>query len=135
MEKHRVGIVLGSDSDFPVMEEAARILQDFGVSYEMTIASAHRSPDLATEYARSAEERGIEVIIAGAGMAAHLPGVLAAYTCLPVIGVPLKSSALNGLDSLYSIVQMPPGVLATVAIDGRNAALLAVQMLTSRIRN
>ena len=90
MEKHRVGIVLGSDSDFPVMEEAARILRNFGVPYEMTIASAHRSPDLASEYARSAEERGIEVIIAAAGMAAHLPGVLAAYTCLPVIGVPLK---------------------------------------------
>ncbi|HHY41170.1 MAG TPA: 5-(carboxyamino)imidazole ribonucleotide mutase [Syntrophaceticus sp.] len=132
MEKNRVGIVLGSDSDLPVMEEAARILQDFGVSYEMTIASAHRSPDLAAEYARSAEERGIEVIIAGAGMAAHLPGVLAAYSCLPVIGVPLKGGALNGLDSLYSIVQMPPGVpVATVAIDGaRNAALLAVQMLS-----
>jgi 5-(carboxyamino)imidazole ribonucleotide mutase len=132
VKKLSVGIVLGSDSDLPVMEEAGRILQDFGVSYEMTIASAHRSPDLAAEYARSAEERGIEVIIAGAGMAAHLPGVLAAYTCLPVIGVPLKSSALNGLDSLYSIVQMPPGVpVATVAIDGaRNAALLAVQMLS-----
>jgi 5-(carboxyamino)imidazole ribonucleotide mutase len=132
VEKHRVGIVLGSDSDLPVMEEAARILRNFGVPYEMTIASAHRSPDLASEYARSAEERGIEVIIAAAGMAAHLPGVLAAYTCLPVIGVPLKGGALNGVDSLYSIVQMPPGVpVAAVAIDGaRNAALLAVQMLS-----
>jgi len=131
MEKAVVGIVLGSDSDLPVMEETARILDDFGVSYEMTIASAHRSPDLAAEYARSAEERGIEVIIAGAGMAAHLPGVLAAYTCLPVIGVPLAGGALNGMDALYSIVQMPPGVpVATVAVNGaRNAALLAVQIL------
>lgn len=131
MEKPLVGIVLGSDSDLPVMEEAARILKDFGVPYEMTIASAHRSPDLAAEYARNAEERGIAVIIAGAGMAAHLPGVLAAYTCLPVIGVPLQGGASGGLDALYSIVQMPPGVpVATVAINGvRNAALLAVQIL------
>ncbi|KUK36725.1 MAG: 5-(carboxyamino)imidazole ribonucleotide mutase [Clostridia bacterium] len=131
MEKPLVGIVLGSDSDLPVMEEAARILDDFGVPYEMTIASAHRSPELAAEYARTAEERGLKLLIAGAGMAAHLPGVLAAYTCLPVIGVPLRGGALNGLDALYSIVQMPPGVpVATVAIDGaRNAALLAVQIL------
>jgi 5-(carboxyamino)imidazole ribonucleotide mutase len=132
MEKPIVGIVLGSDSDLPVMEETARILQDFGVPYEMTIASAHRSPELAADYARSAEERGLAVIISGAGMAAHLPGVLAAYTCLPVIGVPLKGGALNGLDALYSIVQMPPGVpVAAVAVDGaRNAALLAIQMLS-----
>jgi 5-(carboxyamino)imidazole ribonucleotide mutase len=132
MEKPRVGIVLGSDSDLPVMEETARILQDFGVTYEMTIASAHRSPDLAAEYARTAEERGMAVIIAGAGMAAHLPGVMAAYTCLPVIGVPLQGKILNGVDALYSIVQMPPGVpVAAVAVNGaRNAALLAVQMLS-----
>ncbi|AFV11072.1 phosphoribosylaminoimidazole carboxylase catalytic subunit PurE [Thermacetogenium phaeum DSM 12270] len=131
MEKPLVGIVLGSDSDLPVMEEAARILDDFGVPYEMTIASAHRSPDLAAEYARTAEERGLKLLIAGAGMAAHLPGVLAAYTCLPVIGVPLQGGALNGVDALYSIVQMPPGVpVAAVAINGaRNAALLAVQIL------
>lgn len=132
MEKPIVGIVLGSDSDLPVMEESARILRDFGVSYEMTIASAHRSPELAADYARTAEERGLAVIISGAGMAAHLPGVLAAYTCLPVIGVPLKGGALNGLDALYSIVQMPPGVpVAAVAVDGaRNAALLAIQILS-----
>ncbi|HHV35027.1 MAG TPA: 5-(carboxyamino)imidazole ribonucleotide mutase [Syntrophomonadaceae bacterium] len=132
MEKQHVGIVLGSESDLPVMEETARILRDFGVTYEMTIASAHRSPDLVAEYARTAEERGIAVIIAGAGMAAHLPGVLAAYTCLPVIGVPLQGSTLSGIDALYSIVQMPPGVpVAAVAVNGaRNAALLAVQMLS-----
>jgi 5-(carboxyamino)imidazole ribonucleotide mutase len=132
MEKPIVGIVLGSDSDLPIMEETARILQEFGVSYEMTIASAHRSPELAAEYARTAEERGLAVIISGAGMAAHLPGVLAAYSCLPVIGVPLKGGALSGLDDLYSVVQMPPGVpVAAVAVDGaRNAALLAIQMLS-----
>jgi 5-(carboxyamino)imidazole ribonucleotide mutase len=132
MEKPIVGIVLGSDSDLPIMEETARILQEFGVSYEMTIASAHRSPELAAEYARTAEERGLAVIISGAGMAAHLPGVLAAYSCLPVIGVPLKGGALSGLDALYSVVQMPPGVpVAAVAVDGaRNAALLAIQMLS-----
>jgi 5-(carboxyamino)imidazole ribonucleotide mutase len=132
MEKPIVGIVLGSDSDLPTMEETARILQEFGVSYEMTIASAHRSPELAAEYARTAEERGLAVIISGAGMAAHLPGVLAAYSCLPVIGVPLKGGALSGLDALYSVVQMPPGVpVAAVAVDGaRNAALLAIQMLS-----
>jgi 5-(carboxyamino)imidazole ribonucleotide mutase len=119
MEKPIVGIVLGSDSDLPIMEETARILQEFGVSYEMTIASAHRSPELAAEYARTAEERGLAVIISGAGMAAHLPGVLAAYSCLPVIGVPLKGGALSGLDALYSVVQMPPGVpVAAVAVDG-----------------
>jgi 5-(carboxyamino)imidazole ribonucleotide mutase len=132
MEKPIVGIVLGSDSDLPIMEETARILQEFGVSYEMTIASAHRSPELAAEYARTAEERGLAVIISGAGMAAHLPGVLAAYSCLPVIGVPLKGGALSGLDALYSVVQMPPGVpVAAVAVDGaRNATLLAIQMLS-----
>lgn len=131
MEQPLVGIVLGSDSDLPVMEEAERILLDFGIPYEMTIASAHRTPEQAADYARSAEERGLAVIIAGAGMAAHLPGVLAAYTPIPVIGVPLQGGALHGIEALYSIVQMPPGVpVAAVAIDGaRNAALLAVQML------
>jgi len=128
-DKIRVGIVLGSDSDFQVMQEAVRVLQEFEVGWEVVVASAHRSPQRAAEYALNAEERGIEVIIAGAGMAAHLPGVLASYTCLPVIGVPLQGSALGGVDALYSIVQMPPGVpVATVAINGaRNAALLAVR--------
>jgi 5-(carboxyamino)imidazole ribonucleotide mutase len=131
MEGLDVGIVVGSDSDLPVMEEATRILHDFGVPHELKIASAHRSPDLAVRYAQTAEERGIAVIIAAAGMAAHLPGVLAAYTCLPVIGVPLQGSVLQGMDALFSIVQMPPGVpVASVAVNGaRNAALLAVQML------
>ena len=127
-----VGIVLGSDSDLPVMEETVKILKDFGVPFELSVISAHRSPQRAADYAATAEERGLQVIIAGAGMAAHLPGALAAYTCLPVIGVPLKNGALNGIDALYGVVQMPPGVpVATVAIDGaRNAALLAVQMLS-----
>lgn len=130
--KARVGVVLGSDSDFAVMEEAVGIFKDFGVPHEVTIASAHRSPERAVDYARGAEARGLEIIIAGAGMAAHLPGVLAAYTCLPVIGVPLQRGPLGGLDALCSIVQMPSGTpVATVAINGaRNAALLAVQMLS-----
>ncbi|MGB9791888.1 MAG: 5-(carboxyamino)imidazole ribonucleotide mutase [Thermacetogeniaceae bacterium] len=132
MDSPRVGIVLGSDSDVAVMEDAAKVLEEFGVPFEMVIASAHRSPQRAAEYAMEAEKRGIEVIIAGAGMAAHLPGVLASYTCLPVIGVPLQGGALQGVDALYSIVQMPPGVpVAAVAINGaRNAALLAVQILS-----
>lgn len=132
MSSPRVGIVLGSDSDLTVMEDAASVLREFEVSFELTIASAHRSPERAAAYAREAEGRGIDVIISGAGMAAHLPGVLAAYTCLPVIGVPLQGGALNGQDALYAIVQMPPGVpVATVAINGaRNAALLAVQILS-----
>ncbi len=127
-----VGIVLGSDSDLPVMEETVKILKDFGVPFELSVISAHRSPQRAADYAATAEERGLQVIIAGAGMAAHLPGALAAYTCLPVIGVPLKSGALNGIDALYAVVQMPPGVpVATVAVNGaRNAALLAIQMLS-----
>lgn len=127
-----VGIVLGSDSDLPVMEETRKVLNEFGVPFEISVISAHRSPRRAVDYAASAEERGLRVIIAGAGMAAHLPGVLAAYTCLPVIGVPLQGDALNGMDALYAIVQMPPGVpVATVAVNGaRNAALLAIQMLS-----
>lgn len=127
-----VGIVLGSDSDLPAMEETVKILKDFGVPFEISVISAHRSPQRAADYAATAEERGLQVIIAGAGMAAHLPGVLAAYTCLPVIGVPLQSGALSGIDALYAVVQMPPGVpVATVAINGaRNAALLAIQMLS-----
>ncbi len=126
-----VGIVMGSDSDLPVMEDAAEFLDEVGVSYEMTVVSAHRTPERLYDYAREAVERGLKVIIAGAGGAAHLPGMMAAVTELPVIGVPVKTSTLSGKDSLLSIVQMPGGVpVATVAIDGaKNAAILAVQIL------
>lgn len=126
-----VGIIMGSDSDLPVMKEAAKILDEFEVEYELTVVSAHRTPERLYDYAETAEEKGIDVIIAGAGGAAHLPGMTAAVSNLPVIGVPVKTSKLSGLDSLYSIVQMPPGVpVATVAINGaKNAALLAVQIL------
>ena len=129
--KPRVGVIMGSDSDLPVMKEAAEILDQFGVEYELTVVSAHRTPDRLYNYAETAEEKGLDVIIAGAGGAAHLPGMVAAVTTVPVIGVPVKTSKLSGLDSLYSIVQMPPGVpVATVAINGaKNAALLAVQIL------
>ena len=131
MEKPVVGIVMGSDSDLPVMSKAAAILEEFGVPYEMRVISAHREPDVFFEYAKGAEARGLKVIIAGAGMAAHLPGMCAALFPLPVIGVPLYSKTLGGEDSLYSILQMPSGIpVATVAIDGtKNAALLAVRML------
>lgn len=131
MLKPKVGIIMGSDSDLEVMREAAEMLEEFGISYEMTIVSAHRTPERMFRYAREAEERGIEVIIAGAGGAAHLPGMVASITPLPVIGVPVKSAALQGLDSLLSIVQMPPGVpVATVAINGaRNAGILAAEIL------
>lgn len=127
-----VGIVMGSDSDLPIMKSAAEILEKFGVDYEMTVISAHRSPKRAIEYASTANERGLEVIIAGAGGAAHLPGVLAAITPLPVIGVPIKTKTLDGVDSLYSIVQMPSGIpVATVSINGaKNAGILAVQILS-----
>ena len=128
-----VGIVMGSDSDLPAMDGAAQMLEKFGVPYEMTVASAHRTPELAANYSRTAKERGLKVIIAGAGWAAHLAGVLAAGTTLPIIGVPLDSSPLNGMDSLLATVQMPPGVpVATVALGkggAKNAGLLAVQML------
>jgi len=126
-----VGIVMGSESDLHVMRKAAEILDEFGVNYEMTIVSAHRTPGRLFEYAKTARDRGLEVIIAGAGGAAHLPGMIASITALPVIGVPVKSSSLNGIDSLLSIVQMPKGVpVATVAIDNAaNAAILAVQIL------
>jgi 5-(carboxyamino)imidazole ribonucleotide mutase len=129
----RVLIVMGSDSDLPVMQEAGRVLADFGVPFEMTVASAHRSPERAATYAREAESRGLRVIIAGAGGAAHLAGAVAAHTALPVIGVPLAGSAVNGLDALLATVQMPAGVpVATVAIGGaRNAGLLAVQILAT----
>ncbi len=127
----KVGILMGSDGDLPVMAKAADVLEEFGISYEMTILSAHREPDLFYDYAKSAEERGLKVIIAGAGMAAHLPGMCAALFPLPVIGVPLNTGCLGGRDSLYSILQMPGGIpVATVAIDGaKNAGLLAVRML------
>jgi 5-(carboxyamino)imidazole ribonucleotide mutase len=129
--KPQVGIIMGSDSDLPVMQAAADALTELGVPYEMTIVSAHRTPKRLYDYAGSALGRGLKVIIAGAGGAAHLPGMVAAITPLPVIGVPVKSKALSGEDSLLSIVQMPPGVpVATVAIDGaRNAGLLAAQIL------
>lgn len=126
-------IIVGSDSDIPIMEEAARVLADFSVPYELTVASAHRSPERAARLASSAEEDGIKVIIAAAGMAAHLAGSIAAHTVLPVIGVPISSSPLNGMDSLLSTVQMPGGVpVATMAIGkagAKNAAVLAAQML------
>ena len=131
MSEPLVGIIMGSDSDLPVMQAAAAMLDGFGVPYEMTIVSAHRTPRRLFEYAESARARGIRVIIAGAGGAAHLPGMAAAITALPVIGVPVKTSALSGEDSLLSIVQMPAGVpVATVAINGaKNAGILAAQIL------
>ena len=127
----QVGIVMGSDSDMPIMAKAADILDQLGVSYEMTIISAHREPDVFFEYAKSAEEKGFKVIIAGAGMAAHLPGMCAALFPMPVIGIPMSGKNLERMDALYSIVQMPPGIpVATVAIDGgMNAAILAAKML------
>lgn len=126
-----VGIIMGSDSDLAVMKDAAEILQEFEIDYNITICSAHRLPEETARYATTAVERGLKVIIAGAGGAAHLPGVIAASTTLPVIGVPIQSGALAGVDALYAIVQMPRGIpVATVAINGSaNAALLAVQML------
>jgi len=128
-----VGIVMGSDSDLEIMNGAAEILTKFGVLFEMTVASAHRSPARSSQYARSAIDRGLKVIIAGAGWAAALPGALAAETTLPVIGIPIDSSPLNGLDALMSIVQMPPGIpVATVALGkggAQNAGILAVQIL------
>jgi phosphoribosylaminoimidazole carboxylase PurE protein len=125
---------MGSDSDLPTMQDAAKILEEFGVSYELTIVSAHRTPSRMYTYAQSAADRGVQVIIAGAGGAAHLPGMTAALTSLPVIGVPIKTSTLNGVDSLHSIVQMPKGVpVATVAIgNAANAGLLAVRMLAAQ---
>ena len=129
----QVGIVMGSDSDMPVMAKAADILDELGVSYEMTIISAHREPDVFFEYAKSAEEKGFKVIIAGAGMAAHLPGMCAAIFPMPVIGIPMHTTSLGGRDSLYSIVQMPSGIpVATVAINGgMNAGLLAAKILAT----
>ena len=132
MKKPLVGILMGSDSDLPVMGKAAEVLKEMGIPFEMDISSAHRLPEKTANYARKARGRGIEVLIAGAGMAAHLAGVLASQTTLPVIGVPLKSGALDGVDALYSTVQMPPGIpVATVGVDGaKNAAYLACEILS-----
>lgn len=126
-----VGIIMGSDSDLPVMSEAAKVLDKLGIAYELTIISAHRTPERMYDYAKAAAQKRLKVIIAGAGGAAHLPGMTAAMTCLPVIGVPIKTSTLSGQDSLYSIVQMPPGIpVATVAINGaQNAGILAAQII------
>ena len=128
-----VGIIMGSDSDLPVMSKAAELLDHLQVPYELTVVSAHRTPDKMYEYAHSAKERGLKVIIAGAGGAAHLPGMTAAMTVLPVIGVPVQTKALGGVDSLYSICQMPPGIpVATVAINGAlNAGLLAAKIIAN----
>lgn len=129
----KVGIVMGSDSDMPIMAQAADFLDKMGIDYEMTIISAHREPDIFFNYAKSAEEKGFKVIIAGAGKAAHLPGMCAALFPMPVIGIPMKTSDLGGVDSLYSIVQMPFGIpVATVAINGgKNAGILAAKILAT----
>lgn len=131
MPEALVGIIMGSDSDLPVMKDAAGILRELEIPCEVVISSAHRVPDKTADYARTAAQRGLAVIIAGAGGAAHLPGVIAAHTPLPVIGVPIKSGALNGVDALYAIVQMPSGVpVATVGINGaKNAGILAAQII------
>lgn len=133
MIKPQISIIMGSDSDLLIMSAAATILDEFSLPYELTIISAHRTPLRMVEYAKAATKRGIKVIIAGAGGAAHLPGMIAAITPLPVIGVPVQSKTMSGIDSLYSIVQMPPGVpVATVAINGSmNAGLLAVQIIAT----
>ncbi len=130
-ENPEIGIIMGSDSDWPTMKAAAEICREFGVPFETRVVSAHRTPQDMAEYASTAEERGLKVIIAGAGGAAHLPGMVASYTPLPVIGVPVQSKALSGMDSLLSIVQMPAGVpVATVSIgNGKNAGLLALRIL------
>ena len=132
-----VGILMGSDSDFSIMKESSEVLEKFNIPYEMKVISAHRTPNILAEYAGKAAERGLKVIIAGAGGAAHLPGVTAAFTTLPVIGIPIQSKSLNGLDSLLSIVQMPSGVpVATVAINAaKNAGILAVQILALSDKN
>ena len=130
----KVGIIMGSDSDYPVMKEAVTVLKSFNIAYEVTIVSAHRTPERLFDYAKEAHERGIKVVIAGAGGAAHLPGMIAAISPLPVIGVPIKSSnSIDGWDSVLSILQMPGGVpVATVALNGaKNAGLLAVQILST----
>ncbi|MDK2799703.1 MAG: 5-(carboxyamino)imidazole ribonucleotide mutase [Clostridiales bacterium] len=136
-KKPKVAIVMGSDSDFPVLKKCIQVLKQFEVEVDVNVISAHRTPEKAEQFAKNAEANGIDVIIGAAGKAAHLPGVLAAFTTLPIIGLPIKSSTMDGLDSLLSIVQMPKGIpVATVAIDGaENAALLAVQMLSLAYEN
>ena len=131
--RHKVAVVMGSDSDLPVLTALFKTLKKFGIDFEAKVCSAHRTPDKAAEFAKNARANGFEVIIAAAGKAAHLPGVLAAFTTLPVIGIPIKSSTMDGLDSLLSIVQMPSGIpVATVAIDGaENAAILAAQIIAT----
>lgn len=133
MKEPIIGIVMGSDSDLPVMQEAALILDQFKIPYELTVVSAHRTPERLFDYAKAAISRGLKIIIAGAGGSAHLPGMIASLTSLPVIGVPVQSKTLSGIDSLYSIIQMPPGVpVATVAINGaQNAGILAAQILAT----
>jgi len=129
--KIEVGIIMGSDSDLPIMEDAVKVLKEFGIGYEVKVLSAHRTPNQHAEYSRTAIDRGLKVIIAAAGGAAHLPGVTAAQTILPVIGVPIKGKSLEGMDALLSIVQMPPGIpVATVAINGaKNAGILAASII------
>ncbi|MCR6544739.1 5-(carboxyamino)imidazole ribonucleotide mutase [Dehalobacterium formicoaceticum] len=131
MSEFKVAVVMGSDSDLPIMKDAIQFLEQMGISCQVYISSAHRVPHKTAQIAETAEEKGIEVIISGAGGAAHLPGVIAAFTTIPVIGVPIKTATLNGVDSLYSIVQMPPGIpVATVSINGaKNAGILAAQIL------
>jgi len=130
----KVAIIMGSDSDWSVVQPAVDVLTDFGVTTEVVVASAHRTPDKVHEFAAGARERGVEVIIAAGGAAAHLPGVIAAYTTLPVIGIPINSTCLNGLDALLSIVQMPAGIpVATMAVNGaKNAAIFAVQIMAGK---
>lgn len=137
MKKILVGIFLGSDSDLAVMSDAAKVLEEFNISYKLIISSAHRSPQFTLENIKNLQKMGVKVIIAGAGLAAHLAGTIAAHFPLPVVGVPLKGGALNGVDSLYSTVQMPPGIpVATVGIDNaKNAGLLAIQILSVSDKN
>lgn len=137
MKKILVGIFLGSDSDLAVMSDAVKVLEEFNISYKLIISSAHRSPQFTLENIKNLQKMGVKVIIAGAGLAAHLAGTIAAHFPLPVIGVPLKGGALNGVDSLYSTVQMPPGIpVATVGIDNaKNAGLLAIQILSVSDKN
>ena len=130
-KRPKVAVIMGSDSDLPIVKKAINVLKNFDVDFEVSVMSAHRTPDMAIEYVKNADQNGIDLIIGAAGKAAHLPGVLAAFTVKPVIGLPIKSSTMDGMDSLLSIVQMPSGIpVATVAIDGaENAGLLAVQIL------
>lgn len=137
MKKSLIAIILASDSDLPVMSQAAKVLEEFGISYEMTISSAHRSPQQTVVFVEKMHKNGVKIIIAGASLAAHLAGTVAAHFPLPVIGVPLKAEALSGFDALFATVQMPPGIpVATVAVDGaKNAGILAVQILATADKN